>query len=247
MCNGICDMELLNKFELDLHGIKLESFVKLLEHLKIIAPMMDNRYFIPNMLPSCINTENMFTEHEFGASIVQTENGYHKVEPLLIEHRFGTIPRGFFGFLIVQLLQDNANASEKYELYAGKNDPSKNLFYRCADLIIIFVEPCFYVCLCDKISYLEIKIRAKGNEPSYHYKAQRAITTALKQVCDRFDWAFIECRYGFLCPNTTGSCSENPHLTLLAHDETFSPKYARCKNSQPTELSVAHQIWFKVC
>ena len=256
MCNGICDMELLHKFELDLHGIELESFVKLLEHFKIIAPMkdnsapmMDNSYFIPSMLPLCVNAENMFTEDEFGTSIVLTHDGQCKeVEPLLIEHEFGTIPRGLFGFLIVQLLQDNQKTVlEKYELH-GENDRSKNPFYRCADLLIFFVKPCFYICLCDKISYLEIKIRAKGNEPSYHYKAQSAITNALEKVCNRFDWSFKDCHYGFLCPNTTSLCVESKHLTtLLAHDETSPLKYAYCKNKQPTELNTAHQIWFKVC
>ena len=193
----------------------------------------------------------MFTEDEFGSLVVLTHDGHCKeVEPLLIEHRFGTIPRGLFSFLIVQLLQDNHDqtALEKYELH-GENNRSKNLFYRCADLLIFFVEPCFYVCLCDRISYLEVKIRAKGNEPSYHHKARNVITKALKKVCDRFDWSFKDCRYGFLCPNTTGLCAESKHLTtLLAHDETSPPsKYACCKKKQPTELNVAHQIWFKVC
>ena len=243
MCNGICDMELLNKFELDLHGIELRSFVKLLENFKIIAPMEDNSYFIPSMLPSCVNIENMFTKDEFGSLVVLTHDGCCKeVEPLLIEHTFGTIPRGLFGFLVVQLLQDN---KKKY-IPHGENDRSKKLFYRCADLLIFFVKPCFYVCICDRISYLEIKIRAKGNKPSYHYKAQSAITQALKKVCDRFDWSFKDCCYGFLCRNTTGSCAKSQHLTLLPADETSPPEDAYCKHNQWTELNVAHQIWFKV-
>ena len=253
MCNGICDMELLSKFELDLHGIELESFVKLLEHFKFIAPMEDNSasmednsYFIPSMLPSCVNIENMFTEDEFGSLDVLThDRDCIEVEPLLIEHTFGTIPRGLFGFLIVQLLQDNETASKKYTPH-GKNDRSKNLFYRCADLLIFFVKPCFYVCICDRISYLEIKIRAKGNKSSYHYKAQSAITKALKKVCDRFDWSFKDCCYGFLCRYDTGSCAESQHLTLLPADETSPPEDAYCKYNQWTELNVAHQIWFKV-
>ena len=246
MHNGICNLELLSKLELDLHGIELESFVKLLENLKIAA-RMNNSYFIPTMLPLCINTKNMFTADEFGTSVILTDDGLCKeVEPLLIKHSFGTIPRGLFGFLVVQLLQDNSKTSEKYELH-GLNDRSKGLFYRCADLITFFVYPCFYVCLCDKISYLEIKIRANGNEPSYHYKAQCVITKALEQVCNRFDWAFNEHRYGFLCHKTTGSCRESPHLTLLPRDEIFPPEYAHCKNNQPTKLDVCHQIWFKVC
>ena len=61
MHNGICHIELLRRLKLDLQGIELESFVQLLVHLKIIAPMMDNGYFVPTILPLC--SENViFTD-----------------------------------------------------------------------------------------------------------------------------------------------------------------------------------------
>ena len=108
MKKGICSLELLRKVDLNLQGIKLESFIKLLVHLKVIAPV-NNAYFMPTILPPC-NDEHNFTEQECGNATSFTLSGkciHSKVEPLIIEFISGTVPRGLFGFLIVQLLQDN--------------------------------------------------------------------------------------------------------------------------------------------
>ena len=244
MHNGICHMELLGRLKLDLQGIKLESFVELLVHLKVIAPMMDKEYFMPTILPLC-NEKIIFTEEEYGKPAAFAVDGqciHQEVEPLLIEFFFGTLPRGFFGFLIVQLLQDNP---ETFELY-GKND---HILRRCSDLVTFCVKPCFYMSLHDRISYLELQVRVKGDEPSCHYKVQTAVTKALKKICDKFSWEFSDCRFGFLCRQHTAD-SQGDHLTLLSATQPIPdeiPKYAYCKNLHITCLTMAHNIWFKVC
>ena len=243
MHNGICHMELLRRLKLDLQGIELESFVELLVHLKIIAPMMDNGYFMPTILPLC--SENViFTEKEYGKPAAFALSGkciYQEVEPLLIEFTFGTIPRGLFGFLIVQLLQDN----HTFELY-GNNDRT---LCRCADLISFFMKPCYYISLHDRVSYLELQVRVKRNEPSCHYKVQTAVSEALKKVCNEFSWQFSDCRFGFLCSEHSED-SPGDHLTLLSERQPIPdeiPKYAYCKDQQSTCLTIAHSIWFEVC
>ena len=247
MQNGICYMELLRRLNLDLQGIELQSFVNLLVHLKIIAPMMDNGYFMPTILPPC-DERYVFTEEEYGLPAAYSVDGHRicsAVEPLLIEFTFGTIPRGLFGFLIVQLLQKNTNTLQLY----GKND---NVLRRCVDLISFCIRPCWYVSLCDKISYLELQVRVKNNEQSYHYKVQTAVTEALKLVCDEFSWQFSDCRYGFLCKEHPEG-SEGEHLTLLSPSQPVPdeiPKYACCTNKnmpQDTRLEKFHSIWFEVC
>ena len=244
MHNGICHIELLGRLKLDLQGIELESFVKLLVHLKIIAPIMDNEYFMPTTLPIC-NEEIIFTETEYGkpsAFAVDGQCVHSEVEPLLIEFCFGTIPRGFFGFLIVQLLQDNP---ETFELY-GNNDRTLR---RCADLITFYMKPCYYVSLHDRISYLELQVRVKGNEPSCHYKVLTVVSEALKKVCDEFSWQFSDCRFGFVCRQHAADPLDD-HLTLLSPTQPIPdemPKYAFCKNLQTTRLTSAHNIWFEVC
>ena len=247
MQNGICDMRLLKKIDLDLHKIKLESFLRLLVYLKVIAPMDNNEYFIPNILPLCSNTETIFTEAECGATTVVTDDQQCKeVDPLLIQFNFGTIPRGLFGFLVVEILQQNSNNTEKY-IPHGQNDVNNKILFRCANLIIFHVKPCFYISLIDKISYLELQVRSNKNEQSYHHRAQSRVTKALKKVCNRFDWSFSDCHYGFLCHNNNILCRQSPHLALLDSDKPFSEKYATCKNNHSTELNeAAHLIWFKV-
>ena len=162
---GICSIELLRRLDLDLQGIELESFVNLLVHLKVIAPMnsMKTDYFIPTILPPC-NERSIFTEKECGNPAAYSCDGeciHPEAEPLLIEFTFGTIPRGLFGFLIVQLLQDNPDT---YEVY-GIND---HTLRRCSDLICFFIKPCRYVSLRDKVSHLELQVRTKSIVPSYH-------------------------------------------------------------------------------
>ena len=243
MHNGICHIELLGRLKLDLEGIELESFIKLLVHLKIIAPMMDNGYFMPTTLPLC--NENIFTEREYGkpaAFAVDRQYICSEVEPLLIEFCFGTIPRGLFGFLIVQLLQDNP---ETFELY-GTNDDTLR---RCADLITFYMKPCCYVSLHDRISYLQLQVRVKGNESSCHYKVQTVVSEALKKVCDEFSWQFSDCRFGFLCRQHAAD-SQDDHMTLLSATQPIPdemPKHAHCKKQQTTCLTTAHNIWFEVC
>lgn len=116
-------------------------------------------------------------------------------------------------------------------------------------LIFFFIEPFWQVTLHDRISYLELQVRVIGNEPSYHYKVQNSVSEALKKVCDEFNWRFRDCRYGFLCRKHKQGTQAN-HLTLLPTNPPYPygiPKCACCCKSQPTPLSEAHTIWFKVC
>ena len=242
---GICSIELFRRLDLDLQGIELESFVNLLVHLKVIAPMntMETDYFIPTILPPC-NEKSIFMEKECGnpaAFSFDRECIHPEVEPLLIEFTFGTIPRGLFGFLIVQLLQDNPDT---YEVY-GIND---HTLQRCSDLICFYVKPCWYVSLRDKVSHLELQVRVIGNEPSYHNEVLIAVMEALKKVCDEFNWPLSNCRYGFLC-HKHEERSHGEHLTLLPNNPPYTdeiPKHACCNWQRPTALSKAHTVWFMV-
>ena len=238
---GICSMKLLRKVKLDLGGLELSSFVNLLMYLKVIAPLktMEDVYFIPNLLPPC-NKKNVFANKEYGKPSAFALNGrciHSEVEPLLIEFTFGTIPRGLFGALIVQLLHDNADTFELCENVC-----------QYSDLTSFFIKPFWQVTLHDRISYLELQVRVIGDEPSYHYKVQNSVSEALRKVCGEFNWRFSDCRYGFLCRKHEQD-TQTDHLTLLPTNPPYPyeiPKYACCK-SQPTPLSEAYTIWFEVC
>ena len=246
MEKGICSMELLTRLKLDLEGIELNSFVNLLKYLKVIAPVkaFGNAYFVPNILPPS-DEKRISSAEDYGKAAAFTRDGqciHPAVEPLLIEFTFGTIPRGFFGSLVVQLLQDNPDT---YELHENDHTPCQY-----ADLISFFIKPCWNVSLHDRISYLELQVKVIGKQPSCHYKVQTAVTKALKTVCDDFNWQFGDCRYGFICCLHVEDSQEEKHLTLLSESQPFPnviPEYAYCKNWKPTPLSKAHTIWFEVC
>ena len=76
MDKGVCSLKLLRTLKLDLGGIALTSFVNLLMHLKVIAPLkiMENAYFIPNILPPC-NETNIFANKEYGKPAAFALNG----------------------------------------------------------------------------------------------------------------------------------------------------------------------------
>ena len=244
MQKGICHMKLLETLNLNLQGVGLESFVALLEHLKVIVPIKNkNAYFIPSILPHC-DEEHIFTEKEYGEVAAYTNDKQSickTVEPLLIQFNFGTIPRGLLGFLAVQLLQDESN---NFELF------HTNEFHQKADLICFYVEPWWYIYIHDRILYLEIEVRVMGKHHSYHYEAQKLITEALETLCKDFKWNFSDCHYGFYFPkHKEGSHSER--LALLDTNPPYIeeiPKSASCGREQRSlELGRCHEIWFKVC
>ena len=242
MDKGICSIDQLKRLKLDLHGVELTSFINLLMFLKVIAPMktIKNAYFIPNVLPP-YDKNRIFNKREFGAPAAFSLEGiciHREVEPLLIEFTFNMIPRGLFGSLIVQLLQDNADTYELCE--------NNRMLCQYSDLICFYIKPCYYVFLHDKISFLEIQIRVMGKEPSCHCKVQTTVTEALKKVCNEFNWQFTDCRYGFLCHNH----KESEHISLLDTNPPYTngiPRYCHCGNGPLTYLNKAHTVWFEVC
>ena len=250
---GICNVKLLENLNLNLQDIEMESFLKLLIHLKVIA-LKDNEhneYFIPSVLPRCnrkTDIKSIFNEEDFGKAVAFTADGHSiEVDPLLIEFTFGTIPRGLFGFLAVQILQDN----KIYHLYS-ENDPENDIYYCCADLITFQIDSSWlYVTLVDNISYLELQVRVQGNNiPSEHHQIQKTVTKALKTVCDQFDWQFNDCRYGFSCEKCFKEYSNKDHLSVLSTEEPIPsqlPDPITCSRKHRMKLEKKHKIWFEVC
>ena len=244
---GICDVELFKKLNLNLQDIKMKYFLELLVQLKVMVPKDNSlqEYFIPSILPvrdDKIDVKSIFNE-EFEKAVVFTADGKEiEIDPLLIGFTFGTFPRGLFGFLVVQLLQDN----QSYELYNVNED----MCYCYVDLITFQIDTFWYVTLVDHVSYLEIQVRVQGNKkPSYHCQVQEAVTEALRKVCRQFDWQFTDCRYGYLCKRCY-KCSNVNHLSMLSTKESIPlkiPDFTECSNKQTMELGKYQKIWFEVC
>ena len=202
---GIFSRDLLTEIDLDIEDIDIESFINLLIYLRIFAQIDDSSYFMPSVLPIFdrnTDEQEFFNEEEYGKAGFNKHNSlFIEVKPLLIGFASGMIPRGLFGLLVVRLLQNNKN-------FILRKNTSDNLC-RYSDLITFFKEPCYYITLQDKISYLELQIRLIDNEPSIHCEVQTIVTNALKQVSDQFCWRFSDLRYGFSCSYLKNS---QPHI-----------------------------------
>ena len=253
---GLFNEILLDKIALNTECIEKRTFLQLLEHLKIIAHTKENGqdfYFMPSILPSCNIPQNCSINEINKSFFPEKDYGYHNfklneecimVKPLLIQFTFGTIPRGFLCYLVIQLLHDNKDL-----FIYGENDENK--LYRCADLITLKRFPHHYLSILDRISYLEVQVRVEDDSClSFHYEVQTAVTKSLNSICEDFGWQFNDLRYGFLCKK----CSPNRmHLAKLSENEpnpSALPQYACCERPQAktTELDLGHKIWFiKVC
>ena len=240
---GIFNKKLLVSIDLDINDIEQESFLSLLEYLKIVAPMHDTNmcFFMPSILP----TYKLGTDEKdipngdiFGSQIFYKPNGEScSVQPLIVTFNFGTIPRGMFCFLIVQLLQNNSS----WSLYGTNEDA---IIYRYDNLITLRTDSTCYLSIIDRVKYLELQIRNKANfSSSVHCEAQNAITVALKSLCKRFGWQFSNLRYGYLCSECSRS---SDHLTLLSHTEPVPEVFPECADcgSQAMPLTDKHKVWF---
>lgn len=231
-------------------------FLKLLEHLKVIAPtdqscigkhnIKGQCYFMPSILPVCKSIDDMskiLPESEFGKPVFLRDS---IVEPLLIKFTYGTIPRGFLCFLAVTLLKKQ----KSWTLYPCKDGD----LHQFNDLIKLRVGDIEYLALLDRAFYLELQVRVNHedideNSCNICFEIQEAVTSALQDICKDFNSQFTDLRYGFLCRR----CRENPekHLTVLFKDKPISEcipnnHCADC-GKQATKLRDKHIIWFKVC
>ena len=232
---------------------KRRLFIKLLEHLKIVAPTdrlhigkfkneQNQCYFMPSILPICKSINDIhkiLPEIEFGKPVSLKED----VEPLLIKFTYGTIPRGFLCFLAVTLLKKQEN----WTLYPCKD----KTLHQFNDLIKLRVGKFEYLALIDRTFYLELQVRVKHENIDENpcFEVQCAVTSALQDICEDFNSQFTDLRYGFLCKE----CPENPekHLMVLFKDKPISEynpdhHFAEC-DAQAMKLQDNHNIWFKVC
>ena len=239
---GIFNKKLVDSINLVIYDIKQESFLSLLEYLKIIAPMDDNNmcYFMPSILPTYkwnADDKDIPNADVFGSQVFYKPNGEScSAQPLLVTFNFGTVPRGLFCILIVQLLQNNTS----WRLYGINED---TMIYRYDNLITLRIDRTCYLSIIDRVKYLELQIRNKAKFSPVHCEAQYAITVALESLCKRFGWQFCDLRYGYLCSECSGS---SDHLSLLSDTEPVPqvfPRYAEC-GYQSMPLTEKHKVWF---
>ena len=209
------------------------SFIKLLQHLLIIAPLQEDgtKYFMPSLLRSCDIT--------ILQQIIPGDNHFKTLpdgsEPLLIQFEFidkiDGFPRGFFCFLIVQLLH-----SGNWKLY--KENAKHNLI-----TFLISDHSAYYVTLIDKIFFLEVHVTHESSDMApIHHEVFKTIERSLTVVGERLH-IVIKIKVGFLCKKCQDTSEE--HITYLPQNIS-EHRYCSCIAQKPTKIEKSHEAWLKV-
>ena len=241
--NKIVDYKDLNEFKLKgilsnnliktlktefLGGIKLEYFLELLKYLKIITPYpaFDSTDYL--MLTVLDSFKPEFRQLLKDFSFLQLQG----VE-LLMQLQSGTLPRGVFCCLVVQLIQQN---SETWKLQVELND--QRCIYQ--NLVVFCTHFGHYIFLHDKITHLEVQIRQKEAYRSIHLEVLQSLTQALQDI--HFCMS-TTVKYGFYC----NTCLK-PIMSLTEEHvsgQTAFPRGLLCDKHGCTEFTTSHMIWFR--
>jgi len=227
---GILSKSLIDKINtVSLGGIKLDSFLELLKYLNIITqyPTNDSSdYLMLAILDSFKDNESDLLKYMPPLDGVE----------FIIQFHSGTLPRGVFCCLIVQLVQKVESWRLQVEL-CGKRCIYSNFVAFCA------AESGQYILLLDKVSHLEIQVTQSQyaeESKSIHFDVQQIIVTALQQIsthsCNQID---LKC--GFYC-------KIKPCLVFLSSDHMTGqksfPRGLHCENHGLTELK-SHKLWWE--
>ena len=219
-----------------------QGFIKLLEYLRIIAPLspVDDciEYFMPSLLSTCDLESKQCTLPP--GVIPLNAVVCDKTEPLVVQFklrnkqtdRYGSFPRGTFCCLVVELLQDELTwhlfwSDEKEMVF----DNLVTLLYRPAGQ---------HITLIDRISYLEvIMLRDKKSiYNSIHYKLKQILKNALYKIGEKLNFYNFELAFGFLCR----TCSKERHVLLWE----VSDIRLECFYAHSIQKTSKHTIWDKV-
>ena len=230
--SGIVNNELIKEVDWK-QELKMEYFINLLIELKIIAPIRredgnGEDYFIPDILPTQLQYDGILSQC-----------GYLQGEPLLIQFVSNLLPRGFFCYIVVQMLQ-------RLPKHLGYHFTQQCIHHAYSNLITFCLQNLYnyYISLIDKFSYLEVQIRHQESNCYYHFpihfKVQEILAIAIKTVNGQLSYSHARLQYGFHC-----QCGEyDEHIAILAK---LTPPfdYAMCRYNSifHTKLRNEHTVW----
>ena len=250
---GIFHKSLLDKIDLGIESIKKLrsnkksfdlkiSFLHLLNHLRIVAPLKETEesytYFMPSLLNTCnFSTNDLKFLEKYGTSNSKSNGESFIVNPLLIQftkssmpESHGTFPRGVLCCLAVHLLDRNSNWRLKWSRH------EEILF---DNLITFSTETGHFITLTDKILFLEIQVRHKKNvNASTCCDILNILWHSLNSVGEKLQFYDFQLVLGFAC---TCESSKDGHFTRYSPES----EYSYCHYDEQTELTESHLVWFK--
>ena len=225
---GILSGELIKEINTDsLGGIDIEHFFKLLQYLKIVTlfPKPDSSDYLMLSVLDSFKSENSDILH----SLLSPQS-----VPLLMQFKSGTLPRGIFCCLVVQLIQCKYTDWELQPAFKGERCVYENFVVFCIQ------DSSHYLVLYDKVSHLEIHLGPTSVVKSYkliYHEVQQCITETLKEVCS---CELNDIKYGFYCKHCP-----NPIMTLTSEHMTGEksfPQYLRCEEHGLVDIK-SHNLW----
>ena len=235
---GQLQSKLINQIKFDGPGqMKLHTFINLLRHLKYIAPLDQNNYFMPSILES----------HEGNPSVFE-RYGTAQSHPMLITFSSGSLHRSVFCFLAAYIMK---NLPKKWLKLKYKRHQ-----HTFSDLITFSIDVGHYVCIIDKIFFLEVKLYCKPNSSNnnWHNSVFVFIKKALCAVCKELQLPQGECKYGFLCDSnecrdeTDGNIVMDHMMMVEEFKDDKDASACCCKTNECSKLSAEHTVWFlEVC
>ena len=224
MKEGILNSKMIREIEFE-GPMTFTAFLNLLHHLKFIAPVKKNEYFIPGILDPY---KGIFKEY-----------GSACCEPLLITFLSGSLHRNVFCFLSAHILSMELEEWEPlcYDEQVGQQ-------HTFQDMITFSIGIKKYICIIDKIFFLKIQFFTKSGQcdPKLHASIFTIINKALTAVCRDLEVPIEICKYGFYCNND--KCKSDEHMMLV---KELSKQKAVCsKSSDQLDLSIYHTVWLKV-
>ena len=229
MKEGLLNSKMVREIEFDGPGeMTFQTFIHILQHLKFIAPVNENEYFVPSILKSYESKKD--TLDHFGTK-------YH--EALLITFSPGSLHRSMFCYLAAYLLK---NKPDKWTKPCYDKQTRQQYIFK--DMIAFSKGVDDHICIIDKTFFLEVQIyteRADQCDKVLHTEVFEAIKEALRNVCKSLEVPSEDCKYGFLCTK----CKSNDHLMIL---KDLKEHHAYCsKSDRALHLSDDHIVWLEVC
>ena len=218
--------------------IPLDQLVKLLEHLNIIAPIIQSDpspsqsskvYLMPCVLEN-VSSEEM---RDF------RNNDSNQLLPvsLLIRYECGFVPLGVFPATIANLV---GQSSHKLKLIVKgiKKNRVQFQFGTDYDTITLISQPKYY-----EVSIKRLPITKTPTHEVCH-AVREIIERTLKTVTSRMNYGFsMSYQLSFACPSHPG----RDHLCVVDSGET-SPHIMVClkdpENREPVYMQSQHLVWF---
>lgn len=222
--------------------IPIQKLVKLLEHLNIIAPIVQSNpspsaspqkpevsYFMPCVLQN--STHDELDQWWASASIDPLSPA-----PLFIRYKCGYVPIGVFPAMIASLAGQKAPRM----IYDGiKKNRVQFLFGSDFDTVTLISHPRYYAVHITRMPDAGTPIREVCS------RIRALIESTLKTVTSHMNYGFhVEYQLSFECPSHPG----RKHLCVVESDDSSS-RFMLClenmDNQQPKKMQRQHLVWLE--